>query len=125
MPIQRIPRYKLLIAELIKHTPSNHPDFESLTKADTIVTTVAKHINEAVRSRENADKLLLIQNEFNGAGTDVLFVTPSRTFIRRGELIKKCRAGDKAYEFFLFNDLLVYASKSSTGRFNLHSILLF
>ena len=37
MPIQRIPRYKLLLVELIRQTPSDHPDLEQLNKADQIV----------------------------------------------------------------------------------------
>lgn len=28
MPVQRIPRYKLLLTELLKHTPEDHPDYE-------------------------------------------------------------------------------------------------
>ena len=33
MPVQRVPRYKLLLAELIKRTLEDHPDFASLEMA--------------------------------------------------------------------------------------------
>lgn len=33
MPIQRIPRYTLLLGELLKSTQPNHPDYEDLKKA--------------------------------------------------------------------------------------------
>lgn len=33
MPIQRVPRYELLIADLVKHTPEGHPDADSLQLA--------------------------------------------------------------------------------------------
>ena len=29
-PIQRIPRYKLLLDDLKKHTPEKHPDYKDL-----------------------------------------------------------------------------------------------
>jgi hypothetical protein len=33
MPVQRMPRYKLLLADLVKHTPESHPDHKGLTEA--------------------------------------------------------------------------------------------
>jgi hypothetical protein len=49
-------------------------------------------------------------SEFHLVG-DVTFVEPSRRFIREGALTKICRASDRKYTFFLFSDLVVYASK--------------
>ncbi len=54
MPIQRIPRYLLLLAELKKHTPLDHPDYAHLGKAETLIGVTAKHINEQVRARYGA-----------------------------------------------------------------------
>ena len=39
--------------------------------------------------------------------------------MRQGPLIKKCRTGKERYEFFLFNNLLAYAS-TFAGKFKLH-----
>jgi RhoGEF domain len=36
-PVQRVPRYKLLLAELLKHTRDTHPDWSNLTTALTEV----------------------------------------------------------------------------------------
>ncbi|KAJ3315357.1 hypothetical protein HDV04_003750 [Boothiomyces sp. JEL0838] len=33
LPVQRIPRYKLLLEDLFKHTPEDHPDHENIKKA--------------------------------------------------------------------------------------------
>lgn len=49
---------------------------------------------------------------------DITFVEPSRRFIHQGQLTKVCRASDRRYTFFLFSDLLVYASKGY--RYKLH-----
>ena len=107
MPIQRVPRYKLLLQELLKHTSPTHPDYASLQQALVLVSAVAAHINDSVRANENRAKVREIQSMFIGAN----FVSPSRRFIRSGNLIKQCRNGVKTYLFVLFNDLLVYASK--------------
>jgi hypothetical protein len=71
------------------------------------------HINEAVRRQQNTEKVMHIQEQFSGS---VEFVAPGRSFIRQGPLTKVGRRSDSKYEFFLFNDLLVYAS----GKYKLH-----
>jgi len=32
-PVQRLPKYPLLIKDLLKHTDQDHPDYENLQKA--------------------------------------------------------------------------------------------
>lgn len=52
MPIQRIPRYVLLISELLRMTPETHPDFPGLSKGLDLVSQVAKvrdHTNTKAR----------------------------------------------------------------------------
>jgi RhoGEF domain len=39
-PVQRVPRYKLLLAELLKHTRDTHPDWSNLTTALTEVRLI-------------------------------------------------------------------------------------
>lgn len=52
MPVQRVPRYKLLLRELSKETKSNHPAYPILEKANELINTVAIQINEALRQRK-------------------------------------------------------------------------
>lgn len=42
LPIQRIPRYELLLRELVKITDVNHPDFKDLSMAFSQIQAVAK-----------------------------------------------------------------------------------
>lgn len=54
MPVQRIPRYELLLKELIKHTESSHTDMELLLEAQSQVHDLALKINaveESLRKR--------------------------------------------------------------------------
>lgn len=121
-PVQRVPRYKLLLEVLIKNTPPDQPGFENLTKAFDAVSAVAKHINEQLRRRENQDKIAEIQSRFVGGAPNLM--SPSRVLIRQGMLIKQCRNKDVPYEFFLFNDMLAYASKiPMSGMYKLHRTL--
>jgi hypothetical protein len=55
--------------------------------------------------------LVAIQNEI---GSEFDIVQPHRIFIKRGSMLKKCRSHDKAYEFLLFNDLLIYGTPSGS-----------
>jgi hypothetical protein len=123
-PIQRIPRYILLLAELRKHTPDTHADFALLKQAEDLICETAKHVNEQVRARENRDLILGVQCEL---GNVMELVTASRVYVRRGVLTKKCRASDITYEFILFSDLLIYASVEPVvvrgRRLKLHQVL--
>ncbi|XP_033646095.1 rho guanine nucleotide exchange factor 39-like [Asterias rubens] len=109
-PIQRIPRYKLLLEELLNNTPENHEEYNKLKEATARMTKVTYGINEYIREHENFQKMLLIQNSLTGSGTKRI-LAPGRRFIREGTLMKVNKKGSGAHErmFFLFNDLLIYA----------------
>lgn len=117
MPIQRIPRYKLLLAELQKSTVESSTEYDRLTKSLSLIDSVAIHINEAVRKQQQNMTVIDIQSKFGGS---VNFVLPGRTLIKQGQLIKCGKKRDDKYQFFLFSDLLAYASTMITGKYKLH-----
>eukprot|EP00474_Spongospora_subterranea_P001508 CRZ01966.1 hypothetical protein [Spongospora subterranea] len=106
LPVQRLPRYQLIFNELSLSTPVDHPDYADIQKAFLQASAVSVQINEAIRDREMSSNILELQNRFIG---DVTLLTPSRRLIRTGSLTKVCRSKKQVREFFLFNDLLVYA----------------
>ncbi|EKX48904.1 hypothetical protein GUITHDRAFT_68382, partial [Guillardia theta CCMP2712] len=61
MPVQRIPRYKLLLEEILKYTPEDAEDYEDLRRALNLISEQADQCNEATRRRENTEKLRSIQ----------------------------------------------------------------
>ncbi|RUS81917.1 hypothetical protein EGW08_010303 [Elysia chlorotica] len=107
-PVQRIPRYKLLLEELLNNTPEDHYDYTKLKEATAVIGAIATHINEHIRQNENFQKMLSIQRSFDNSAPKLL--CPGRTFIKEGPLKKVSRKGGKAYErmFFLFSDILLY-----------------
>jgi len=60
-----------------------------------------------IRLQQNRNRIRTLEEEFVGG---VTFSGPSRLYVRQGKLSKKSTNGDREYEFFLFDDLLGYAS---------------
>jgi len=59
-PIQRIPRYQMLIESLFKNTWKSHEDYKKLSDAHEEIIKTAKHVNDKVKEAHNAKKLVLI-----------------------------------------------------------------
>eukprot|EP01104_Vermistella_antarctica_P021067 TRINITY_DN92_c0_g8_i1.p1 TRINITY_DN92_c0_g8~~TRINITY_DN92_c0_g8_i1.p1 ORF type:complete len:1299 (-),score=298.85 TRINITY_DN92_c0_g8_i1:294-4190(-) len=57
MPVQRIPRYRMLLLTLVKNTWSHHPDHADLMSALQKVTDVAESVE---RSQEDIDQMKLV-----------------------------------------------------------------
>jgi len=110
MPIQRVPRYLLLLKEMLKHTAEDHPDHALVEKAIQTISQVASHINEHIRERENMVALREIDHELGGS--EQLTDNPSRVFLMRGDLIKRSRKSDSDYHVWLFSDILLYQKKA-------------
>eukprot|EP00003_Mantamonas_plastica_P006507 TRINITY_DN15316_c0_g1_i1.p1 TRINITY_DN15316_c0_g1~~TRINITY_DN15316_c0_g1_i1.p1 ORF type:complete len:361 (-),score=118.43 TRINITY_DN15316_c0_g1_i1:28-1110(-) len=115
MPVQRVPRYVMLLADFIKKTPESHPDYEGLQLALGKMKEVANEINEAIRSRENRDKILSIQERCTGG---VQLVEPHRVFVKEGELGKFSRKKVQRKYFCLFNDKLIYGTVEIGDKIN-------
>lgn len=110
MPVQRVPRYVLLLAEMIKCTPKSHVEYTLLNEALTKVKQVAMHINDQQREIEKMTKVLEVQNKITGT-LNLLEPGAGRHLIREGQLIK---LGEgiigtlQQRHFYLFNDLLLW-----------------
>jgi len=56
LPVQRIPRYNMLLNEIIKHTKHDEPDYEDLVKALALIQQVALTVNDHVKELEIRQK---------------------------------------------------------------------
>jgi hypothetical protein len=82
-PIQRIPRYVMLLQDMLRCTRKDHPDHPLLEKAYLEVKTVADYVNEKKREAENLNLVLSIQKKIVGkefAGVNLAM--PHRRFVR-------------------------------------------
>ena len=51
-PIQRLPRYKLILTEIVKYTEQNHKDYNNLKQALDSVLETTTLINERMKEFE-------------------------------------------------------------------------
>ena len=57
-PIQRVPRYNLLLRDLLAKTSENHPDYGHLTAALKILEGVMEYLDKNITEIENIEKML-------------------------------------------------------------------
>ncbi|KAL4164691.1 hypothetical protein KRP22_003432 [Phytophthora ramorum] len=120
MPIQRIPRYKLLLERLCELTSPEHPDAAFLTEAVNRVRAAASLINETVRRQENLETVLQAQQKF--AGQLSLF-TADRRLLKSGRLTKMSTKRQEDVMLHLFNDILLYSGVLITGGYRVRRIV--
>ncbi|GAM24874.1 hypothetical protein SAMD00019534_080490 [Acytostelium subglobosum LB1] len=115
MPIQRIPRYVMLLQDLVKFTNESHADYENLSVALKKMKDVAEYVNEKKREAENLIQVLKIQNNLVGMTENL--AEPHRRYVRKGPLTCLDEKGNsKIYFFFLFNDLLIKTENKSLAK---------
>jgi hypothetical protein len=127
MPIQRIPRYVLLLNELLKKTDGSHQDYLNIKSALDEVEKIANYINERKKEHDSLEMVQKIQDRFSPK--DAPLLKESRRFIYEISLytvdpefqppkngIKKKKGKEPTpdqlgllkVEFFLFNDIGVW-----------------
>ncbi|XP_065577659.1 rho guanine nucleotide exchange factor 17-like isoform X2 [Artemia franciscana] len=115
MPVQRIPRYELLIKLLLKHTAKEHPDHDHLVRAQREVHELAVKINcmekDYMAIEQQQAMLRELETLVEGLEPGHL-ASPLRTLIRHDTVtIPSSTLGiRKERTLFLCSDLLVIAS---------------
>ncbi|XP_011065101.1 PREDICTED: rho guanine nucleotide exchange factor 17 isoform X2 [Acromyrmex echinatior] len=111
-PVQKIPRYELLIQRLLKHTDPTHPDYELLQAAQKEVHELVVKINcterESLEWEQQQTTLREVQALVEGLAG---IVTNDRAFVRHDLVTIASNQGTrKERALFLFSDLLVITS---------------
>lgn len=120
MPVQRVPRYEMLLTTLLKNTWKSHPDYPSLVEASKRAMAISERVNERKRLRENHDKMLQVYNSLTFGKKEkvdksFLMNKTTRTFVQEGELTEQTIKGTPTrFQLFMFNDLLVWTK--AAGR---------
>jgi hypothetical protein len=66
MPVQRLPRYVLLLEDLAKNTPKKHVDHLPGLQALDQLREVADYVNEEKRIVENMQEVMQVQSSISG-----------------------------------------------------------
>ncbi|CAF96310.1 unnamed protein product, partial [Tetraodon nigroviridis] len=97
-PVQRIPRYELLLKDYLKQLPQDSPDYELAHKSLQTVSMAATHSNSAIHKADSLKRVLEIY-EMVG---DEEVVNPANEFIREGRLLKLAARNTSSMERHLF-----------------------
>uniref|UniRef100_A0A8C2WL32 ABR activator of RhoGEF and GTPase n=1 Tax=Cyclopterus lumpus TaxID=8103 RepID=A0A8C2WL32_CYCLU len=101
-PIDRVTRSTLVLHDLLKHTPKDHPDFPLLQDALRISQNFLSSINEEIDPRRTA------------------VTTPkgeARQLVKDGFLVEVSESSRKLRHVFLFTDLLLCAKMKKTAQY--------
>jgi hypothetical protein len=108
MPVQRMPRYRLLLADLRDKTWPAHADFEALERALDGVSRAATGVNAFLKANDGAAKVIWMEKTIKGVGD---LVTPTRIFVKEGVLgVRTATSSTSKMRCFLCNDVLVVAT---------------
>eukprot|EP01122_Echinamoeba_exundans_P003500 TRINITY_DN13590_c0_g1_i1.p1 TRINITY_DN13590_c0_g1~~TRINITY_DN13590_c0_g1_i1.p1 ORF type:complete len:922 (-),score=326.80 TRINITY_DN13590_c0_g1_i1:104-2500(-) len=112
MPVQRVPRYRLLLENLLKQTPEEHPDYAGLKDALTAVSDKAAEINQKMALQAQQKKMMELSMRFENPPIAEGLVQPYRHLV--SEFIVEWipsfeNAEGKNIYMFVFNDLMVLA----------------
>eukprot|EP01105_Mastigella_eilhardi_P006499 TRINITY_DN18058_c0_g1_i1.p1 TRINITY_DN18058_c0_g1~~TRINITY_DN18058_c0_g1_i1.p1 ORF type:complete len:762 (-),score=221.75 TRINITY_DN18058_c0_g1_i1:78-2282(-) len=105
-PVQRIPRYSLLLTDLLKHTWPEHPDFEELKDVNVKVHDMAMLLNERKREAENNSVLISIDAQLSSKPKDFRLIDPTRHLVKDLQVLYK----KKNFRLYLFSDIVMWVA---------------
>ncbi|XP_077630097.1 FYVE, RhoGEF and PH domain-containing protein 3 isoform X2 [Crocuta crocuta] len=106
-PVQRVPRYELLLKDYLKRLPGDAPDRKDAERSLELISTAANHSNAAIRKMEKMHKLLEVYERLGGE-EDI--VNPANELIKEGHILKLSAKNGTAQDrqLFLFNSMILY-----------------
>jgi DNA invertase Pin-like site-specific DNA recombinase len=57
-PIQRLPRYNLLLRDLLKHTPNDHPEYNRLAEAIEVIQRLCDRLDVCTSNAVNVQTMV-------------------------------------------------------------------
>jgi hypothetical protein len=120
MPVQRLPRYLLLLKALKMETSPLSPHYSQINEALTKISEVTMDINEAKRNFEFSSKVLEIQSRIQDLPKPLsTLLEPGRQFVRSAKLVERESTPTTFGTYkthrrvvYLFSDLIIWVNAS-------------
>eukprot|EP00276_Gloeochaete_wittrockiana_P021763 CAMPEP_0184341590 /NCGR_PEP_ID=MMETSP1089-20130417/10185_1 /TAXON_ID=38269 ORGANISM="Gloeochaete wittrockiana, Strain SAG46.84" /NCGR_SAMPLE_ID=MMETSP1089 /ASSEMBLY_ACC=CAM_ASM_000445 /LENGTH=409 /DNA_ID=CAMNT_0026669957 /DNA_START=1 /DNA_END=1230 /DNA_ORIENTATION=- len=130
LPVQRLPRYEMLLRDIFKNTWPDHPDWKNLESAIKVINGITTFLNESKRNNENMNRLGQLNKKMAGQSlTDLDLLQPHRKMVREGPLnqliLGDGSAKKKGRYVFLFSDIILCSNSLKVRKLNLHCTVNF
>jgi hypothetical protein len=121
-PVQRIPRYLMLVKSMLKHSYPGHPDYAKLRTAEERISAIAIIVDQKAKDFENVQKMHHLDSIIEG--NDFALLDPQRKFTHMGHVLcekKKSKLfsvskAPREFGLFLFSDLFVLAEQNADKK---------
>ncbi|KAL1916848.1 uncharacterized protein VTP21DRAFT_5552 [Calcarisporiella thermophila] len=122
LPVQRIPRYRLLLDALLRRTAVLHPDYRHLVRCVEQISIIADEVNDHIGEAENQRRIVEIQSAI--LNLPYPLVHPQRRLIKEGH-VQRLNGSSNIEQrvLFLFNDRLVYGKVKERGIYSFKGML--
>ena len=105
MPVQRMPKYVLLIHEIFKATPEWHPDYQQLIEAEKKLKIDAQIADKSISEANRRAQLLKIEKTIRRCPD--LLGNPNR------KLISRFTPKESRTELYLLSDMIIIAKEKT------------
>jgi hypothetical protein len=116
-PIQRLPRYNLLLADLLRHMPDGHCDAAALQESLVEIERVSSFLDEQLHDAKATACLMAQARSMSSPSAAAVFIKPHRKLVHEG-IVRHAPPGEsklRKIHFWLFNDALAHIEGSSAG----------
>ncbi|KAJ3450697.1 faciogenital dysplasia protein [Anaeramoeba flamelloides] len=121
-PVQRIPRYVLLIQGVIKNTDQNHPEYQEFKKILERLRHIADHVNKTKFVTNNFRKLVNLEIKLKNSDENLEIIS-RRRLVKEDHFFEKDNPNREKSWGILFNDIFVIATKIEEGKFLSREVL--
>eukprot|EP01137_Pigoraptor_chileana_P024156 Opistho-2@91626 len=117
-PVQRIPRYILLLKELSKRTPVIHPDSVRLDEAIAKMSEITQHLNDTKKQTDESLELFAVFDSIQKFPPEL--IAAHRRHVITIDVMQQATEKDqltqpKPVGLILFSDVIVFAKIIATG----------
>eukprot|EP01094_Clydonella_sp_ATCC50884_P017398 TRINITY_DN3019_c0_g1_i1.p1 TRINITY_DN3019_c0_g1~~TRINITY_DN3019_c0_g1_i1.p1 ORF type:complete len:577 (-),score=203.12 TRINITY_DN3019_c0_g1_i1:252-1982(-) len=118
MPVQRIPRYTMLLRDLWAATWPAHPDYSNLMTAYSKMEEITQFVEDGKEKTHNISKVADIQSKLMGKKSENLhLVKPGRILLMEGPLVEIIKGDQlKTRYVCIFTDFILITKPRKGGK---------